>query len=270
MSHYGPFQTRVGLYQRFTNFIDLIVRNTPDANAYKLWGSDSLNNAYGNPVGSGVGGIGCTDTGLVANLNGIAQTLGASRAGCSKVPENRKGQTSFQVDPRDWATPDEAPVYVRVQERRSSTGDWLIVTGPVNNGDPILGPILLVPSVAYTQQASVTFGLTGTAPSATLCTEGNLPVIDVTAQVPNPMHIVFPRPVSSIMIRNTDVAEDLLFSYGIGQPMIRLGAGETWGPDTGHGPSATTEMLFADGGGSVGAGLGCPFALYLLTDHGGV
>lgn len=268
MSLYGPFQTRVGLYQRFTNFIDLIVRNTPDVGAYKLWGSDTLNNAYGNPVGSGVGGVGSNDTGLIATLNGIARTLGASRAGCSKVPENRKGQTSFQVDPRDWAMPDEDLLYFRVQEQRQSTGGWMVVTGPVNNGDPILGPILVAPSVAFAQQASAMFGLLGTAPSATLCVEGRTPIFDVTAQVPNPMHIVFPLPISTIMIRNYDPVEDLLFSYGKGQPMIRVPAGEAWVPGAGHGANAVTEMLFADGGGSVGAGLGCSFGLDLLSERG--
>ena len=269
-AQYGPFQTRVGLYQRFPNFIDLLVRNTPDAKAYRLWAAPSLNDAYGDPTGSGVGGSGPSEI-LEVALNGLAQTAGAAKAGCSKIPENRKGQTSFQADPRDIPASDEDFMYFRVQERRKATGDWLIVTVGPDAGDPIMGPILMVPSVAYNYQPAVTYTMWGKAPSNTGCAEGHAPAFDVTAQVPNPMHIVFPRPVSGVTVKNTDDAASLLFSYGVGQPMIRLPKGEAWTTSTGHGPSATTEMLFADDSEpSVGGGSGCAFSLYLLTDHGGL
>ena len=267
MSHYGPFATRVGLYQRFGGFIDLIVRNSPDASGYRLWVSATLNDAYGTLAGGGAGsglaGSGGTMI-LEAENDSIAVTTpNGIRSAQMKVVENRKGQTSFQIDPRDISLMDEQVMYFRVQERRRATGDWLTVAGAVNNGLPIQGPILVVPpAIDISGQASA-YTLYGLAPSNTGCTFGSVPFIDETLQTPLPMHIVFPRPVSSLLIRNSDTAAALLISYGPGQPMISIEHGAELVTNYGHGMPTVREIFLARPSGDGG----CVFTMDVMTEH---
>ena len=267
-SSYGPFVTRAGVLQRSTDFIDLMVRNNQEADAYRLWAANSVNNAYGNltdgGAGSGVGGAGPTLL-LTAEKDQIARSVRAARAGAAAVVENRKGHTSFQVDMQDYPAlgPDEHYTYVRVQERRMSTGGWLTVAGVNNNGLPILGPILIVPPRGFFSGGPAgTFTVVGTAPSNTGNVAGNPATIDETVQVPLPMHIVFPRPASAMVIRNDDAAGDLLVSYGVGMPLLTVGQGSELVPGLGHGQGTIRELFLAREAGNGG----CDFSLDVQID----
>lgn len=264
MSHYGPFATRVGLYQRFTDFIDLIVRDSPDASAYRLWYAPTLNDAYGDlDAGSGVGGSGGTAI-LVSEANQISQTVpNAIRSAQTKVVENRQGQTSFQVDPKDIPVMDEQITYFRVQEFRRSTNSWLTVAGAINHDAPIQGPILVVPPMSVFGSAAGSYTLAGTAPSNTGCSAGVIPVIDTTVQTPLPMHLVLGKPASSILIRNNDTANALLVCYGPGMPMISVPKGGELVTNYGHGKPVISEILLACESGDAG----CAFSIDVLTVH---
>lgn len=249
MSHYGPFATRVGMYQRFTNFIDLIVRNSPDASAYRLWYASTLDDAYGDPTNGGAGcGVGGSGGAVILEAleDQIVQTVpNGVRSAQTKVAENRKGQTSFQIDPRDIPVMDEQITFFRVQEFRRSVGDWLVVAGAINNGDPIQGPILVVPPVSVFGTPVGSYTLAGKAPSNTGCSAGAIPVIDTTVQTPPPMHIVLARPASSLLIRNEDSGASLLVSYGAGMPMLSIPHGEDLVTNYGHGKPVITEIFLA-------------------------
>jgi len=120
--------------------------------------------------------------------------------------------------------------FFRVQERRVSTGAWLTVAGPINNGLPILGPIVPIPAALFYGKQSSGLGLAGTAPANTGCTLGAVPVIDETVQTPLPMHIVLPRPAARFEVTNygdsVGGTGGLLVSLD-GTPMVRVPAGET-------------------------------------------
>jgi hypothetical protein len=228
----------------------------------------SLNDAYGNLLGGGAGS-GVAGSGGTAILdveeNRIGQTApNALVSAQTKVVENRKGQTSFQVDARDISVMDEQVMFFRVQEYRRSTASWLTVAGAVNNGLPIQGPILVVPPTdVLSGTAASAMTLFGKAPSNTGCAEGAIPVIDTTVQTPLPMHIVFAKPLSSLLVRNTDAAGDLLISYGVGQPMMLIAHGEDLQSGYGHGKPAINEIFLARASGDGG----CSFALDYLMVH---
>lgn len=273
MNSYGPFSTRVGILQRSPNFIDLMVRNRPDVSAYRLWGAPTIDDAYGALVGSGLGGTGGTAI-IEANINTIAQSPSVQSRW--RVEEVRRGTTSFQIDIEDYVAPAVLPgpppfgpdddfLFVRVQERRRTTG-WLHVpAGAVNNANwPIKGPILVVPPATFFGMAGAALSMQGTAPAGTGSTVGNPPVVDETVQDPLPMHLVSPRPITSISVRNIDPTEDLLVSWGLGMPMTLVTAGNSFDI---FGIPGVTEIVLAalSPGGSVGFA-GCAFSIEAQVD----
>jgi len=222
--NFGPFATRAGIIQRSTDFVDLAVRSTPEMKRLRLWGARTLNDAYGNLVGSGVGGAGGSILQEV-DAGQIAQTLEVTKRW--RVEESRRGLTSFQFDVRDFGSPssigsDDEYLFVRVQEMRKTTNAWLQVAAGPNAGWDIQGPIMPIPPAIQFGLGGMAMTLTGTAPAGTLCTPGHTPNIDETVTVPLPMHIAFPRPSYLASIRNIDPAQTLLFSFGLGMPMSPL------------------------------------------------
>ena len=238
MSDLGPFAVKPGLFQRAPHFLDMVVRQRQGTSAYRLWGAATVNDAYGDPTdggaGSGVGGSGPTML-LTVPKDQIARSTQAARMGAAHAGELRTGHASFQLDPDDCLPDianDNEVTFYRVQERRASTGGWLTVAGVNNNGDAILGPIVPMPPPAFYSQPSFALAFFGIAPSNTECAAGDSPVIDETVQVPNAMHISFPRPASRLTITNlgggSAGAADavLLVSLDRG-PMVPVPAGES-------------------------------------------
>lgn len=270
MNSYGPFSTRVGILQRSPSFMDLVVRNRPDVAAYRLWGAPTINDAYGALVGSGLGGTGGTAM-MEANAGSIAQSPSAQAHW--RVEEVRRHTTSFQLDVEDFVAPAAPPpfgsdddfLFVRVQERRTTAGWLQVPAGAVNNANwPIKGPILVVPPATFFGMAGAAITMQGIAPAGTGSTVGNPPVVDVTVQNPLPMHIVTPRPLTSISVRNIDPTEDLLISWGLGMPMTLVTAGNSFDI---FGIPGVTEIVLAalSPGGSIGFA-GCAFSIEAQVD----
>lgn len=223
----GPFDVSPRILQRSTGFTDLIVRNRPGTDMYRLWGAKNVNEAYGNIVGSGVGTIDPT-----AMMDVLRDTLGQSPTVVKRgwhIEESRRGQTSFQFDVEDYVVPaipppfrgDEYPVYIRLQENRA--GQWLTVSGPVNHGKPILGPILAIPpAIFYGESVGGTMNMVGIAPAGTGCVQGQPPVVDLTLQVPPPMHIIFPKTITNILVSPQEAGKSVLMSFGLDDPMIEI------------------------------------------------
>lgn len=225
---FGPFNVAPRIVQRSTNFVDLIARNRPGTDQYRLWGSPTVDDAYGNLAGSGVGGAGPSEM-LTVFRDRMAQSISVIRRGW-RVEESRRGQSSFQFDPDDFLDPtltapfngDAYPMFVRVQEYRG--GQWLAVPlgVPLNPGTPILGPILLVPPVDfYGRMGTAVITLQGIAPAGTGCTPGAFPVIDATLQTPLPMHILLPK-VSSFKLTALAAGNNLLFASNLHDSMIQV------------------------------------------------
>jgi len=269
MGSYGPFEARVGIYMRATNFVDLTVRDQEDVTAWRLWGAPTLNDAYGDPVGSGVGGVWPTQMLQVEKGRMVASASVVRRGYAGLGPESRKGVSSFVYDPDDFLAPatpppflsDSETFYVRGQMRRRTGWAEVPIGAPNNGGRPILGPIVVIPTVQAMGLASLVTILSGTAPSGTGAVLGRAPIFDETFQAPMPMHVVFPRAVTNLSITNladdADVA--LLVSFGFGQPWLPIFGGmgnlSQWSPDTLAG--GTRELILA----TTAAAGGCPFTI---------
>jgi len=280
MSSYGSFDARIGVLERLPHFVDLITRNKPGITQYRIWGARTVNDAYGDLGDSGVGGTGGTPM-MTASAGQRVQSPALVHRKAGMVEESRKGQTSFQFDIVDFLSPadpkpfgpDEESVCIRLQEFRQSTGSWAEVPigAPINPGVPILGPILIVPGVNQNKQVPLT--ISGIAPAETGCLEMYPPNFDETVQMALPMHIVFPRPIGTLMIRND--AEDadtwLLISFGIGQPMIALPGGGTNASILVHDTleGSISDIVLASSSpvpaASIGADPGCPFTIDAVT-----
>ena len=261
MSIYGPLTTRIGVLQRTTGFIDLIVRNDPEVLAYRLYGAATLDDAYGD-LGGSVGGTGGVLL-ATAERNTIGRTATVHRIGAAHAVENFKGQTRFQIAVADIpGVADEDIIFVRVQEYRAALGGWVTVAGPVNNGWNVQGPILIVLPPGMLGCSTVTFSVQGAAPSGTLSAVGVKPSLDMSVQRPLPMNLIFYRPAGAICLRNTDAVNSLLFSFGEGVPMISLLPGAELSPGLGSGATGIRELFLA----STGTG-GCEFDLTVEIDR---
>lgn len=252
MGDYGPFDVRAGCLQRSPHLVDIIVRNRPGTSAYRLWGAKTLNDAYGTVVDSGLTGTGGTAL-LTATANTMAQSNRIVRRGAT-VAEVRRGQTSFQFDIDDFITPavpppfgpDDDMMFLRIQEQRA--GAWLAVpAGAVKNANyPIRGPILVLPNASFYGSMSASLAVYGTAPKASDCVAGAAPVFDPTVQKPLPLHLVFPRPATSLIVRNLSGSKTMLVAFGLGQPMITVAAnGEIASSGGGWPPCDVRELILA-------------------------
>jgi hypothetical protein len=104
-------------------------------------------------------------------------------------------------------------------------GGFREVLGAANNGDPVLGRIVIVPTHRLYGQPQAPLSLAGLAPTNTSAVVGGTTPLNEGSQLPNPMHIVLPRP-SYVKLKNTSVATTLLYSFGLGLPLESLGATE--------------------------------------------
>lgn len=270
MNTISPFSARVGLSRRSPHLVDLIIRNNPMVTDYRLWVSRSLDDAYGTVVDSGIAGSGGTMI-MQAHTNQMVLSPKIEMNGQASVAEVRRGQTSFMFDVDDYIVPagnipsDGEYLFARIQESRLALG-WAKVDALAakNANMPIRGSILVVPDPSFYGHAASVFSLAGTAPAGSACAAGLPPVIDQTVQKPMPMHIVFPRPMGSLTVRNTSAADTLLVSFGLGQPMVEVAHGDSILP-TGGGYSlpGVGELIVA----MKGAGGGCDFSLDGVMGH---
>lgn len=229
----APFARWPGLVERQTKYVDLMLRDEPDISGWRIWLAKTLNDAYGDLDTSGVGGTLASAHSIEVNRSGFFRSDTIRQRGIL-LTETTRGMARVLYDPDDFvvaANPqpfptDQEVAYLRVQQKRQATGNFLTVAGVTNNGDAIMGPILVAPSAKWFGQPRPILTLTGTAPSNTGCVSGSVPKVDVTVQTPLPMHIVLPRRTHTVGIQNEDAAGDLLVSFGLDQEMTLIPNGK--------------------------------------------
>jgi hypothetical protein len=239
---FGSLAVRGSYLQRSTNFADYLVRQREGTTALKLWSATSLDAAYNTYLPSLI-----VATGLTARLEcpvtkvgAIAQSPTIQQRGWT-VAETRRGHTSFQFAPSDFAAVDEQLLYLRVQEQRG--GAWMAVPAGINAGAPILGPITVLPPITFFGNPGMLLALSGSAPAGTGATAGAPPPVDFTFGVAPSMYVALPRPASVFAIRNLSASDAILVSLGLGLPMVRVGPNTRYCP-TGEGPIAATVTEF--------------------------
>jgi hypothetical protein len=127
MSRVSPYDTAPQLIERKETFLDMMVRATPGVDEYRFYGAATLNEAYGNPTGSGMPGIPVTQATslfeVAANGQFRSPTLIKNKWGW--YGENLSKQTRVAFDPWDYSTNPLTTLpgrdetwFLRVQERR--------------------------------------------------------------------------------------------------------------------------------------------------------
>lgn len=265
MSTAGPFGTYFGLIQRSPHYIEMFCRDKPEIAGYQFWTERTINNVYGNPLASGVGGTGAQAM-FQVTAGQHFRSAALRRKGLGLYESNRRGQTTVVFDVDDFITPAPSPVppdedvlYLRVQENRRTSG-LLTVPGPL----PVLGPIYVVPPPKFFGQMSPVLAVQGTAPSGTGSAAGSPPNFDqdLTSAGPRPMYLVFPVPLSAVTIRNLAAAggNDLLVCFDDGQPMVEIPPASDLSPDT-VGRVKSVILACPDAG-------GVAFSIHGAVDHG--
>ncbi len=260
----NPFLTYAGLMERTAQYIHLFLHNDPMVLGYALYRQFSIDGAYGNPAGSGVGGSGAVAMAPVLRGN-TYRSPGLIRRGLGLVEENRRGTTHIIVDPVEFVAGglglppvpvDQLWLYMRMQEQRA--GGFLGMPGPL----PVLGPICCIPPARAMGLPKPTFTATGTAPSAAVgVAAGAVPPFDedLTTAAPRPLHIVFPYPLEGFTLRNLDGVKALLVSFGPGQLMQSIPAGGEVQLFSG----STKALILA----TAAAG-GCPYSIHGVLGRG--
>lgn len=238
MSHFGPYTSAVGLVERSSHLIDLQLLNRPQVVAYRLWGHQNLNDAYGNPLGTGGANSMVAGTGAVQMLEVQAgqafRSAGVIQRKLGLYEEGLQGTTRIFFDPDDFANDpqtdlpgDDGTLYVRVQEQPLTKAGFNVVSAAfINAAKPVLGPIYVVPPAKFFGMVGPPISLDGTAPANTGSVKGKVPNLTPDGQAPNPMHIVFPRHCRNFHLINRHATKILLLSFGLGDSMSSLGPGE--------------------------------------------
>lgn len=259
----NPFYTYAGLSGRAPHEIHVYLRNAPEVQAYQFWGHSTVNGAYGNPAGSGVGGTGPTAMFQVNRGTTFRSPL-LRQSGRGHVEENRRGTTHAIFDLDDYVAggstipPDNQWLFLRAQENRQALGGLLTVPGPL----PVLGPVFCVPSARSRGLISPTFTLQGIAPSAVVGVAAGSPppfTEDLTTAAPRPLYLVLPTPMTEFALQNLDGAKNLLLSFGPDQLMQSIAPGNEVQLYTG----STKALILA----TADAG-GCPWALHGVLSRG--
>jgi hypothetical protein len=97
----SPFLTYAGVLERTTNLVHVYLPNDPQVVGVQFWGGVTINDVYGNPAGSGVGGAGATALAQVARGD-FFRSPTLRRKGLAAIPESRKGTTQAAIDPDDF------------------------------------------------------------------------------------------------------------------------------------------------------------------------
>lgn len=229
-----PFRAFPGIVERLPHWVDLQVWDQPDVLATRLWGSVSLEDAYGALATSGLGGTGGT---AFAEATRGTSFVSKTWRGRPLVEESHRRMTRFYFNPDDFVNPalpspmppDDAMLFVRLQQHSLAAGGYLAVDGgaALNPGTPIRGPILVIPPPLFWTTTRPALTLAGQAPNNTGCVLNEVPFIDDTVQAPTPMIIELPKPAQITTIVNTSAASELLVSSGLGLPMAEILPGDS-------------------------------------------
>lgn len=224
---FGPLDVRAGVVERASDYFDLMVHHRPGTQELRIRGATSLNDAYGNLNGSGVGGAGTVAL-MDVPVGQVGQTAYLNQTGRARVEESTRGHTRFKFSFLDLPYSQDAFLFVRVQELRVASGGWLVCAGPLNPAWPIQGPITVIPIAHWFGTGPIRhISLHGSAPGGTGFIEGVAPVLDFSVQLPLPMHIWLPAPITTGFINNLEAAggDDLLYGSSLGAPLTVVPAG---------------------------------------------
>jgi len=229
-----PYTHYAGILERKPGLIDLQIRNVPGTSAFRVWASKSISDLYGNPALSNVNGDPDGRKMLFEVKSGawyISPSLRSRYMG--QMAESIRHTTRALFNVQDfWAAVDPQPLpgdestlFVALQHVRTATG------GPLTaNGNPILGPFLVVPPPIFFGHNYPVMTFTATAPAGTGAVDGQTPLstLDVTQQSTAPLlALVLPTQATSFNITNNSGGSSLIFSFGWGLPFTSLGYGET-------------------------------------------
>jgi hypothetical protein len=259
----NPYFSYMGLLERSSNLIHLYCPNDPAVVGYQLRAALSVNDAYGNPAGSGVGGGGTAAVAQVARGKTFRSPR-ILRNRRDQIEESRRGTTHMVLDLEDYvvlaaapAPPDQNWVFFRLQENRNGVG-LLTVPGPL----PVEGPVYVVPPPRPYGLARPSFTLQGIAPSAVVgVAAGAAPPFDedLTTAAPRPLYLVFPVPLTEFTLRNLDPVNTLLVSFGPEQLMQAVAPGNEVQLYSG---STKTLVLACPNAG------GCPYSVHGVLGRG--
>lgn len=263
MSYTDPLATAAQLIERSTGLVDVQLPKDPRVPQYRLWGARTINDAYGAPTASKITGTGPSAILEVRRGESIRSPWLVMR-GAGLVDESFRNQTRVKFDPEEFASvpgsglpQDHQFLFMRVQEFNVTQGAFATIQGAVDNGDPVFGPISVIPNAGFFGSLIPAIALAGTAPANTTCTFGNLPVFHDDWQAPNPLHLILPRRARAIQIRSFTTT-GLLVSFGPGMPMTRVLNTEPLLISAGN----VKDIFLASADSSGGAALAVDFAIH--------
>ena len=126
----NPYRTCPGVVERGQNLIHLCLRDVPEVVGYQFWAYRTVSGAYGDPLDSGVGGVGPMALFQVPRGGGF-RSPSLRRTGRGQITGSTKGQTHAVFAGDDYAAPaaglssvppDEHWLFLRVQEERLGAG----------------------------------------------------------------------------------------------------------------------------------------------------
>lgn len=245
---FDPLDHYPGILERSANYIDLQVqiRDRPNVTGVRLWISAHPHHLYGPRAGVPDS---LMNTAVPAAATASRVALLQSRPNqitrSASIIRRRlmfgdvsRGICRFVFDPVDASVAEGVVLFAAIQQERMGlpvvTADGF--TGRANQiknaafgdvGDPILGPIFVIPTVDQYSMAETTLVISAQAPaaSAAMGVAGTTPNPHLDLNIVNPMHLIIPRPTTSITIRNTDAASALRVSLGLGQQIFEIPLG---------------------------------------------
>lgn len=238
-----------GYLERKPGYFDLQINDRPGVVAYRLWASTNPEHLYGERTGTGMLAVGADNTArqlLFRVDQGKFYVSSSVKEAGHRFDEQTRGITRMVFNLQDFFTPaapqplpsDGQVTYFSVQQELATQpfvpgtvpGRPNVVKGATDTGDPILGPVLIMPETTFFSQSTPTILIDSFAPAGVAgvsMTVGDTPLLDLDLQNPNPQHIVFPRPTSTLTIRATDAVEGLLVSFGTGGVVTSIPNGES-------------------------------------------
>lgn len=268
MSYVGPFATVAEIVERTTRLIDIKLPKDPRVPQYRLWGAHTLDDAYGAPTGSAVTGAGAVQI-LEVMRGEYIRTPGLVKRGAGLVEESFRNMTRVKFDIEEFSDPglpqDDEFLFLRVQEYNLAQGDFGTVQGAIDTGNPILGPIKVIPSAAYFGNPTAAITIAGTAPTNTGCVFGSIPVFHDDWQAPNPMQISLPLRTTAFQIQVFS-ATAILVSFGMGMPMTRITNTEAMYFQATA--AAIKDIVLASSDNSGGGAVPVPFAINAVLAFG--
>jgi hypothetical protein len=228
----NPFVTHFGLLYRLTQIVEMIHHDERPCTAYTFWAANTVNNAYGNPTSSGVGGTGPSE--LFTVLAGRQYQSPSLKQRGLFFAQTFQRQTQVRYNIEDFVTPggvipeDDAWHYLRVQEHRSDA-PLVLNSDPAK---PLLGSIYCIPPASFFGHPMPFVMLSAVAPSNTSDSAGALPSlsVDISSDAPRAMHLIFPLPFiqQGLIITNVESTggNNLLVSPTSRSAFVELGPGE--------------------------------------------